>query len=177
MSQFCVEKSFPSYEQLQIEVRKYEEENFVNVAKKHSRTIENAIKRGCTKSFNTDLVFAELNLVCQHSCNFRQPANKGVRPNTRTEKVGCPFVMKFRATADGQALVLVHFEQSHNHERSQEEFKMNPKQRRVTAETETEIAKICRSPYFNEKQTFPTMTPYAHTEEHVSSFYVIPTHI
>ena len=38
--------------------------------------------------------------------------------------------------------LLTHFEESHNHERTQEVFKMNPKQRRVDAETEKEIAKM-----------------------------------
>ena len=142
MARFFVGKCFPCYEDLQLELALYEKENFVNVAKKHSRTIENAIKRGSSKSYNSNLMFSEVNFVCKHSCAYRQRANKGIRPNTRTEKVGCPFIMKFRATADGQALTLTHFEESHNHERTQEEFKMNPKQRRVDAETETEIAKM-----------------------------------
>ena len=53
--------------------------------------------------------------------------------------------MKFRATADRKALILAHFEESYNHERTQEEFKMNPKQRRVDVETENEIAKMINS--------------------------------
>ena len=127
--------SFSSYDELQSEISLYEKENFVNVAKKHSRTIENAIKRGSSKTFSSDLVFAEVYFVCKHSCAHRE------RP-TRTEKMGCPFIMKFRASSDGQSLILTHFEETHNHERTEEEFKMNPKQRRLDAETETEIANM-----------------------------------
>ena len=138
MARFCVGKSYSSYEQLKTEISLYEKENFVNVAKKHSRTIETAIKRGSSKTFSSELVFAEVYFVCKHSYAHRERPTKKMR-TTRTEK-GCPFIMKFRASTDGQSLILTHFEETHNLERTEEEFKMNPKQRRVDAESSSSEA-------------------------------------
>ena len=142
MGRLFVGQCFSSYEELQKEIAQFERDNLVNVAKKHSRTIENAVKRGCNKSFNEGIVYAEVNFVCKHSCTFRPRPTKGVRPNTRTEKCGCPFVMKFRATTDGQGLLMTQFVNQHNHDTSEEEFRLNIKQRKVDSDTEKEIAKM-----------------------------------
>ena len=48
--------------------------------------------------------------------------------------------MKVRATTDGQALLITHFNEVHNHDTS--EFKLNPKKRRVGPQTEKEIANM-----------------------------------
>ena len=142
MARFSVGNSFPSYVKLMEEISEFEKENFVNVSKKHSRTIENALKRGSNKCYNKGIVFAEVTFVCKHGLHFRQRPTKGVRPNTRTEKMDCPFSIKLRATADGQALFVTQFTNDHNHEISSEEFKLNPKQRKVDGDTEKEISKM-----------------------------------
>ena len=116
MARFFVGQCFSNYEELQKEIAQFERDNFVNVAKKHSRTIENAVNRSCNKSFNEGIVYAEVNFVCKHSCTFRPHPTKGVRPNTRTEKCDCPFVMNFRATTDGQGLLMTQFVNQHNHD-------------------------------------------------------------
>ena len=36
-----------------------------------------------------------------HGCTYKARPNKGERQNTRTEKMDCPFAMKFKATLDG----------------------------------------------------------------------------
>ena len=142
MARLNVGKCFSSYEDLLSQIAEYEKENLINVAKKHSRTIENAVKRGSNKSYNQALVFAEVNFVCKHSLSFRPRPTKGLRLNTRTEKMNCPFIIKVRATTDGQALLITHFNEVHNHDTSEEEFKLNPKQRRVGPETEKEIVNM-----------------------------------
>ena len=67
----------------------------MNLAKKHSRTTENALKHGSNKSFNKDIVFAEVTFMCKHGLKFRARPNKGVRPNTRTGKIDCPLCSSF----------------------------------------------------------------------------------
>ena len=44
MARFSVGDCYSSYGQLMKEISGYEEESFVNLAKKHSRTTENAFK-------------------------------------------------------------------------------------------------------------------------------------
>ena len=102
----------------------YEKQNLINAAKKHSKTIENTVKHGSNKSYNQALLFAEVNFVCKHSLSFRPRPTKGVRLKVF-------FIMKVRATTDGQALLTTHFNKVHNHDTSEEEFKLNHKQRRV----------------------------------------------
>ena len=50
--------------------------------------------------------------------------------------------MKFKATLDGQGLVLFKMSSDHNHEVSEAEFKFAPKQRIVGKEVEKEIAEM-----------------------------------
>ena len=52
----------------------------------------------------------------------------------------CPFTLKFKATTDGQALVLSNMKTDHNHEVSEAEFKFAPKQRIVEKEVQKQIA-------------------------------------
>ena len=101
MARLSVGNCFLSYEQLMSEISAFEKENYVSLAKKHSRTIENALKHGSSKSFNKDIVFSEVTFVCTHGLNFRVRPNKEIRKNTRTAKKDCPFVLKLRATGDG----------------------------------------------------------------------------
>ena len=68
VARFFVGKYFSGYEKIQLEITQYEKENFVNLAKKHSRTIENAIKHGSNKSYNSEWIFPLVNFVCKHSC-------------------------------------------------------------------------------------------------------------
>ena len=53
-------------------------------------------------------------------------------------------MIKLHATADGQSLVVTSFVNSHNHELSREEFKLNPAVRKLDSETEKEIQSIVR---------------------------------
>ena len=131
MNRFKVGNVFNSFKELEEEIKAFEQESFVNLVKRHSRSIENARKRGSNKSFNPDIVFAEINFVCKHGCTYKARPNKGERQNTRTEKMDCPFTMKFKATLDGQGLFLFHMSSDHNHEVSEAEFKFAPKQRIV----------------------------------------------
>ena len=64
MNRFKVGNVFNSFKELEAEVKAFEQESFVNLVKRHSRSIENARKRGSNKSFNPDIVFAEINFVC-----------------------------------------------------------------------------------------------------------------
>ena len=133
---------FNSFEELEEEIKAFEQESFVNLVKRHSRSIENARKRGSTKSFNPDIVFAEINFVCKHGCTYKARPNKGERQNSRTEKMDSHFAMKFMATSDGQGLFLFRMSPDHNHEVSEAEFKFAPKQRIVGKEVEKEIAEM-----------------------------------
>ena len=67
---------------------------------------------------------------------------KGERQNTRTEKMDCPFTLKFKATLDGQALFLFNMNSVQNHDVSEAEFKFAPKERIVGKEVEKEIAEM-----------------------------------
>ena len=64
MARLNVGKCFSSYEDLLSQIAEYEKENLINVAKKHSRTIENAVKRGSAKIVRTNTHIAYFYLLC-----------------------------------------------------------------------------------------------------------------
>ena len=74
-----------------------------------------------------------------HGGKAYKSKSKGEQPNQITGKIGCPFMLKIRATKDGQALEITKFIQKHNHEITELE-KFHPSVRKVDKETEKEIA-------------------------------------
>ena len=72
-------------------------------------------KGGSNKSFNPDIAFAEINFLCKHVHTYKARPSKGERHNTRTEKMDCPFVLKFKASLDDQTLMLFNMNAQHSH--------------------------------------------------------------
>ena len=66
--------------------------------------------------------------------------SRGDRPNQTTGKIGYPFVLRLKATKDGQALEIMQFNNIHNHEVTEMEFQCHPRVRKVDVTTEKEIA-------------------------------------
>ena len=50
MDKYKVGNVFNSFKELEEEIKVFEQESFVNLVKRHSRSIENARKRGSTKT-------------------------------------------------------------------------------------------------------------------------------
>ena len=70
-----------------------------------------------------------------------RPTNQDPQVTDQTSgKIGCPFVLRLKATKDGQSLEIMQFLNQHNHETTEMEFHFHPKVRKVDAETEKEIA-------------------------------------
>ena len=46
----------------------------------------------------------------------------GDRQNPKTNKIGCPFVLKSQSSKNGQHLMLVDMKAEHNHQIDQEGF-------------------------------------------------------
>ena len=62
--------------------------------------------------------------------------------SSRTFLKDCPFVIKVRATNDGQKLVIKQISGEHSHELSEEVFCHMPKQRRLDSEAKEEAVKL-----------------------------------
>ena len=69
-------------------------------------------------------MYSELKYTCNHGGKAFK--SKGDRPNQTTIKIGCPFLLKIRATKDGQGLELTAFKPKPNHEDTELEFKFHP---------------------------------------------------
>ena len=141
---FPVGKLFSKYEDIEEEIKKFESENFVKLYKEDSRTIEAARKRCPNKNFSADIKYSELAFACIHNGKYKPNTKTGERPNQKTFRSGCGFVVKFRASADGQHLMVTAFVDSHNHEVSAQEYNMNPSVRRLDSETKEEIKGIIK---------------------------------
>ncbi|XP_057673074.1 zinc finger protein 90 homolog isoform X2 [Corythoichthys intestinalis] len=98
---------FSSFESLTEAIENWQRSNFVELYKRGSRTVQNAKKRTRKKSYNSNLVFAELDYACAH-------ASKG------SELKRCPFTIRVRVTPDGRKLYIKDISpvNCHNHELS-----------------------------------------------------------
>ena len=144
MARFEVGKLFASYSTLDQDIKLFEREQFIQLYKKESRTIAAAQKRCPNKSFNEDIKYSEIAFACVHNGKYKSKATSGERPNQKTGKIGCEFVIKFRATADGQHLMCSCLKDTHSHEVSEMAFKFHPKQRKLSEDTQAEIANLCK---------------------------------
>ncbi|XP_077474248.1 uncharacterized protein LOC144087970 [Stigmatopora argus] len=92
---------FYSLESFKEAIENWQLSNFVELYKRSSGTVENARK----KSFNDNLVFAEVDFACAH-------VSKG------SDLKHCPFTIKVRVTPDGRKLYIKDISPAncHNHE-------------------------------------------------------------
>ena len=130
---------YSSYSDLEEKIKAFETATFVKVYKKESRTIEAARKRCPNKNFSEDIKYSEVAFACIHNGKYKPNTKSGARPNQKTSRIGCPFVLKLRTTADGQHLMVTSFVTDHNHEVSSSDYQMNPSVRRLDSTTKEEI--------------------------------------
>ncbi|GFO11163.1 inosine-uridine preferring nucleoside hydrolase-like isoform x3 [Plakobranchus ocellatus] len=109
---------FESYEALTAAVRVYEEENFVNLIIRDTRTVEAAAKRNLRKTYNPAIKYSDIAFCCTYGGKQYVSHSTGKR-NHKTTKKACPFYVKVRATADGQKLFVRDVLDTHNHDISE----------------------------------------------------------
>ena len=139
MDGFSVGQLYSDYGELEEKVKDFENSCFVKLYKKESRTIEAARKRCPNKNFSDKIKYSEVAFGCIHNGKYKPNTKTGVRPNQKISRIGCPFVLKLRATADGQDLMVTSFVTSHNHDVSRDEYLINPAVRRLDNSTKEEI--------------------------------------
>ena len=114
MADFELGKLFHEYDELDGTMKHFEQENYVKLYKKESHTIEAAEKGAQIKTLIQRLNYSEVAFACVHNGKYKPNTKTGVRPNQKTSRIGCAFVIKLRATADGQGLIVTSFVNSHN---------------------------------------------------------------
>ena len=137
---FSVGELFSDYVSLEKKVKDFEITNFVKLSKSDCRKISASSVRCPEKRFNADIVYSEIKYSCCHGGKAYKSRSKGERPNQSTGKIGCPFVLRLKSTKDGQALEVMKFDSTHNHEITELEYKFHPRVRKVDQSTEQEIA-------------------------------------
>ena len=137
---FSVGQLFCDYSTLEKEVKHFETSNFVKLSKSDCRKISASAARCPDKTFNEGIVYSQLQYSCCQWGKAYKSRSRGDRPNQTTGKIGCPFVLRFKATKDGQALEIMQFSNIHNHEVTEMEFQYHPRVRKVDETTEKEIA-------------------------------------
>ena len=138
---------FPDKKTLELDIQSYEKEHCVNLWKKHSRSIASEIKRNPNRGslLKPELEYSEVTYACVYGGRKHKPTvTTGGRPNQRTNKIDCPFTLKFRSSKDGQFLMLFSLVSDHNHEVTAEEFKMYPSQRRLDKEQIQQVTELCQ---------------------------------
>ena len=129
--EFTIGESFNSFAELEQKVDSFQEANSVGLWKRDTRTIAAAQKRMPNRPLNPELKYAELVYSCVHGGRKHTSKSTGIRPNTSTFKVDCPFQLKFRYSEDGQSLIIMKYINEHNHETSKPLYNLLPAQRRL----------------------------------------------
>ena len=106
MASFEVDQLFCDYKDIEILVKSFEDTNFVKLYKRESHTIEAAWKKCPNKNFSEKIKYSEIGFACIHNGKYKPNTKSGIRPQPKTCRIGCQFVLKFKSTADGQNLVV-----------------------------------------------------------------------
>ncbi|CAL1530229.1 unnamed protein product [Lymnaea stagnalis] len=137
---------FDTYEDLTNAIKAYEAEHFVNLIIRDTRKVEAAAKRNQRKTYNTAIKYSDISYCCTYGGKKYVSHSTGKR-NHKTIKQACPFSLKVRATVDGQRLFIREMSSLHNHEISEAEFRLHPKQRKLDINSQEEIANLlCMEP-------------------------------
>ncbi|XP_065646073.1 uncharacterized protein LOC136076672 isoform X1 [Hydra vulgaris] len=129
---FSCSDSFASFAVLKEAIRKYEDTSFIKLWVRDARTIEAARKSIPKKAalMAADIKYYFIKYCCIHGGQKLKYCGKGKR-KTSTFKKDCPFYLNFKASEDGQFLVLHTMNNTHNHEVSEILYKHLPNQRKL----------------------------------------------
>eukprot|EP00118_Oscarella_pearsei_P025641 m.308518 g.308518 ORF g.308518 m.308518 type:complete len:240 (+) comp44144_c0_seq1:143-862(+) len=119
---------FGSLDELSETIRKWEQQNYVQLYRRDSRTIEAAKKRMTKRIFRDELGFSDIHYACVHGGRKFVSKSAGKRKRTNILKE-CPFSIKVSASVTGQTLVVRSVRDEHSHERSEDAYKCLPRQR------------------------------------------------
>ena len=72
--------TFTSFEELEKEIIKYQRENFVQLYKRDSQTIDAALRRARNRKFNPSIQYSEVVYSCIHGGKKFKSESKGKRP-------------------------------------------------------------------------------------------------
>lgn len=135
---------FSSLEELNKFIEKYEQENYVQLWKRDSRTI-NRMRSVCRKKLincDLDLQYYSITYACSKGGKQFKSTSKGVRQST-TNKKNCSMKLKVVITEDGQKLKIVNIDDQHNHPTNKDFFEALPKQRRLEKGAEKLLSVNC----------------------------------
>ncbi|XP_047145569.2 uncharacterized protein LOC124818598 [Hydra vulgaris] len=129
---FTCKDVFLSFEDLKANIKKYEDANFVQLWMRDAKTI-NAARKSIPKRASImapQIKYSFIKYCCIHGGQKFKYKGFGKR-QTSTYKKDCPFYLHFKASEDGQALILHKLNNTHNHEVSEIFYKHLPNQRRL----------------------------------------------
>ena len=78
---FAVGSKYNSYEVLHEAIQKYQKQNFVQLYKKDSHTVQVAARRSPKRHFNEAIKYSEITFSCIHGGKKYISKSKGARPH------------------------------------------------------------------------------------------------
>ena len=132
MASFSKGDTFTTFSEVEEKVKEYEKTKFVQLWKRDTRKLETAQKRFPNKVFKPDLVYYELQYRCINGGRTFKSRSAGDRPKQCTFRQDCQFLLKLRATNDGNNLEVVNFCEQHNHMISEGEYQHLSSQRCIS---------------------------------------------
>ena len=144
MSQLLtLHQKFDSFEELDATITKYQSLTFSVLIIKDCRRIETARKRAFNKTLKETLKYNNIMYTCYRGGEYKKRGH-AIRKTT-TSKTGCPFMLNFKATKDGQQLELKDWVTEHNHDLlTKEAFLQHRRTRRLDPDNRKEAEDLLK---------------------------------
>ena len=110
-----VGKRYNDFKSLECDLKKFEEENNVNLRKRDSHTIASKKANGKCLQHKDDLKYYNIQYICKHGGDYVNKKTTNQR-TTSSNKINCPYTLKFAATKAGDQLECTNFIPEHKHE-------------------------------------------------------------
>ncbi|XP_033630613.1 uncharacterized protein LOC117292609 [Asterias rubens] len=122
-------RKFDSMEDVEQALKDFEAATLAQFIKRDSRTIESSRRRLPSRPLKDSLKYYAVTFSCVHQ---GQPCmvSKGRKRKRKSQRIGCPALIRFSVTPDGQQLSVVEINIEHNHQLGEE----SPHKRQLSAD-------------------------------------------
>lgn len=138
-------KKFTSIEELELCIKEYEAEKFIQLWKRDAKTIEH-MRKVCPeklKNANKRLKYYSLTYACYKGGRKFKSKGKALRSSS-TLKNDCGMAIKLALSSDGGNLIVNVFNEDHNHSPNKNEFNALPRQRKLNESDKEEVSHLMK---------------------------------
>ncbi|XP_074661111.1 zinc finger SWIM domain-containing protein 3-like [Tubulanus polymorphus] len=141
---FKVGDKFSSFDDVLAAIKLFEDEQLMSYWRRHTRLLDGAPK-STPKTNENAIKYYQVYYHCLKGGKKHKTCSKGLRPNQKTFRQDCESCVHFRASKDGQHLVVTYLNTTHNHECTEGAYAFIPKCRKLDEKETIEVNNILKT--------------------------------